>query len=216
VDPADGKLPSLTPEGQKAQTQLAETAKTSPADGPESRNLFERCITRGLPGAMMGDFYNHNYQILQAPGYVVISVEMIHDARIIPVDGRPHVGQQIRQWLGDSRGRWEGNTLIVETTNFKSISDRTINRMLGIIIFGTSATGRVIERFTRLDADTIDYQVTVDDPATYTRPWTAAVPMTTQQGTLFEFACHEGNYGMVGILEGHRAEEKAAEAAKRK
>jgi len=216
VDPPDGKLPSLTPEGQKTQTQLAETAKTSPADGPESRNLFERCITRGLPGAMMGDFYNHNYQILQAPGYVVISVEMIHDARIVPLDGRPHVGQQIRQWLGDSRGRWEGNTLIVETTNFKSISDRTINRMLGIIIFGTSATARVIERFTRLDADTIDYQVTVDDPATYTRPWTAAVPMTTQQGTLFEFACHEGNYGMVGILEGHRAEEKAAEAAKRK
>ena len=215
VDPPDGKLPSLTPEGQKAQTQLAAAGKTSPADGPESRSLFERCITRGLPGAMMGDFYNHNYHILQTPGYVVISVEMIHDARIIPLDGRPHVGQQIRQWLGDSRGRWEGNTLIVETTNFIDISDRTINRMLGVIIFGTSATARVIERFTRLDADTIDYQVTVDDRATYTRPWTAAIPMTKLQGTLFEFACHEGNYGMVGILAGHRAEEKAAEAAKR-
>jgi hypothetical protein len=216
VDPPDGKLPPLTQEEQKAQRQLAEARKTSPADGPESRNLFERCITRGLPGAMMGDFYNHNYHILQTPGYVVISVEMIHDVRIIPLDGRPHVGQQIRQWLGDSRGRWEGNTLIVETTNFNNISDRTINSMLGVIVFGTSATGRVIERFTRLDADTIDYQVTVDDPATYTQPWTAAIPMTKLQGTLFEFACHEGNYGMVGILAGHRAEEKAAEAAKSK
>jgi hypothetical protein len=216
VDPPDGKLPPLTPEGQKAQTQLAEARKTRPADGPESRSLFERCITRGLPGAMMGNFYNHNYHILQTPGYVVISVEMIHDARIIPLDGRPHLSQQIRQWLGDSRGRWEGNTLIVETTNFNNISDRAINGMLGVVMFGTSATARVIERFTRLDADTIDYQVTVDDPATYTQPWTAAVPMTKLQGTLFEFACHEGNYGMAGILAGHRAEEKAAEAAKRK
>jgi hypothetical protein len=216
VDPPDGKLPALTQEEQKAQRQLAEARKTSPADGPESRNLFERCITRGLPGAMMGDFYNHNYHILQTPGYVVISVEMIHDARIIPLDGRPHMGQQIRWWLGDSRGRWEGNTLIVETTNFNNISDRTINGMLGAIVFGTSPTGRVIERFTRLDADTIDYQVTVDDPATFTQPWTAAIPMTKLQGTLFEFACHEGNYGMVGILAGARAEEKAAEAAKGK
>jgi hypothetical protein len=217
VDPPDGRLPLLTREGQTAQTQLAEARKMGPADGPESRSLFERCITRGLPGAMMGNFYNHNYHILQTPGYVVISVEMIHDARIIPLDGRPHVGQQIRQWLGDSRGRWDGNTLIVETTNLNNISDRTINRALGIIMFGTSATARVIERFTRLDADTIDYQVTVDDPATYTQPWTAAIPMAKLQGTLFEFACHEGNHhGMVGILAGHRAEEQAAETAKRK
>src|SRR5881628_343551 len=214
VNPTDGRLPALTPDAQTKQTARAAARKISPADGPEDRSTFERCITRSLPGSMMPGFYNHNYQILQTPGYVVIHVEMIHDSRIIPLDGRAHVGQNIRQWLGDSRGRWEGNTLIVETTNFKNVSDRTINRMLGIIIFGTSATARVIERFTRLDADTIDYQVTVDDPATYTQPWTAAVPMTTQQGTLFEFACHEGNYGMVGILAGHRAEEKAAEAAK--
>jgi hypothetical protein len=147
---------------------------------------------------------------------VVIAVEMIHDTRIIPLDGRPHVGQQIRQWLGDSRGRWEGKTLVVETTNFNSVSDRTINRMLGIVMFGTSATARIVERFTRADADTIDYQVTVEDSVTYTKPWTVAVPMTKLQGTLYEFACHEGNYGMVGILEGHRAEEKAAAAARRK
>ena len=216
VDPPDGKLPPLTPEGQAAQARLAAAAKASPADGPESRNLFERCITRGLPGAMMGDFYNHNYHILQTPGYVVISVEMIHDVRIIPLDGRPHVGPQIQQWLGDSRGRWDGGTLVVETTNLANVNDRAVNRMLGIIIFGTSPKARVIERFTRLDAETIDYQVTVDDPATYTRSWTAAVPMTRLQGTLFEFACHEGNYGMEGILVGHRAEEKAAAAAGRK
>ena len=194
VDPPDGKLPPLTPEGQKARTELTAARKAGPADGPESRNLFERCITRGLPGAMMGNFYN----------------------RIIPLDGRPHVGGQIRQWLGDSRGRWEGNTLIVETTNLNNIGDVATSRMLGPVLFGTSATARVIERFTRLAADTIDYQVTVDDPATYTRPWTAAIPMTKLQGTLFEFACHEGNYGMFGILAGQRAEEKAAEAAKRK
>ena len=213
VDPPDGKLPPLTREAQNSRDRLAETRITNPADGPESRNLFERCITRGLPGAMMGDFYNHNNNILQAPGYVVISVEMIHHARVIPLDGRPHLDQQIRQWLGDSRGRWEGDTLIVETTNFDNVGARRINSMLGVIVFSTSATARVIERFTRLDVETIDYQVTVDDPATYTRPWTAAIPMTKLQGTLFEFACHEGNRGMVGILAGTRAEEKAAEAA---
>jgi hypothetical protein len=210
VEPADGRLPPLTPGGQKRQTEQAEARKTSPADGPESRSLYERCITRGLPGAMMPGFYNHNYQILQTPGYVVILVEMIHDARIIPLDGRPHVGQNIRQWLGDSRGRWEGNTLVVETTNFNNIGDRNI------AAFGTSETARVVERFTRVDADTVDYQVTVDDPATYTKPWTAAIPMMKLEGTLFEYACHEGNYGMVGILAGHRAEEKAAEKATRK
>ena len=210
VDPPDGKLPPLTPEEQNRQTVRAETMKTSPADGPESRNPYERCITRGLPGAMMPGFYNHNYHILQSPGYVVMLVEMIHDARVIPLDGRPHVGRRIRQWLGDSRGRWEGNTLVVETTNFNTISER------GIAAFGTSETARIVERFTRVDANTIDYQVTVDDPVTYTKPWTAAIPMSKLKGPLFEYACHEGNYGMHGILAGHRAEEKAAEAAKRK
>ena len=205
VDPPEGRLPPLTPEGQKKQAERAEARKTSPADGPEDRSAYERCITRGLPGSMMPGFYNHNYQILQTPGYVVILVEMIHDARIIPLDGRPHVGQQIRQWLGDSRGRWEGNTLVVESTNFKAINDRNIT------VFGSGGeTGRVIERFTRVGANTIDYQVTLDDPATFTRPWTAAIPMTKIEGPLFEYACHEGNHGMVGILEGHRAEEKAA------
>jgi hypothetical protein len=208
VEPADGKLPPLTPEGQARLATRTESRKTSPADGPESRNLYERCITRGLPGAMMPGFYNHNYQILQTPGYVVILVEMIHDARIIPLDGRPHLGKGIRQWLGDSRGRWEGNTLVVETTNFKSINDS------GTLVFGIAGeNSRIIERFTRVDADTVDYKVTVDDPATYTKPWTAAIPMTKLEGGLFEYACHEGNYALPGILAGARAEEKAARLA---
>jgi hypothetical protein len=134
----------------------------------------------------------------------VLLVEMIHDARIIPMDGRPHVDAGIRQWLGDSRGRWEGNTLVIETTNLNDINDRTRT------VFGTGATARVIERFTRVDADTIDYQVTVDDPATYTKSWTAAIPMTKLEGALFEYACHEGNYGLTNILSGHRAAEQAA------
>ena len=131
---------------------------------------------------------------------------MIHDARIIPLDGRPHVGQQVRQWLGDSRGRWEGNTLVVETTNLNNMEDRSVTA------FGTSQTGHVIERFRRVDAETIDYHVTVDDPVTYTKPWTAAIPMTKDSAPdrIYEYACHEGNYGMGGILSGHRAEEKAA------
>jgi hypothetical protein len=209
VEPPDGKLPALTPEGQKRQAARTDARKISPADGPEDRNLYERCITRGLPGAMMPGFYNHNYQILQTPGYVVILVEMIHDARIIPLDGRPHLGKGIRQWLGDSRGRWEGNTLVVETTNFKNINDS------GTLVFGTAGeNSRIIERFTRVDANTVDYHVTVDDPVTFTKPWTAAIPMTKLEGGLFEYACHEGNYALPGILAGARAEEKAARATK--
>ena len=210
VEPPDGRLPPLTPEEQKRTAERTAARKTSPADGPEVIGVFTRCITRGMPGAMMPGFYNHNYHILQTPGYVVILVEMVHDARIIPLDGRPHVGQNIRQWLGDSRGRWEGNTLVVETTNFVNITDRNIAN------FGTSETARVIERFTRVDADTIDYQITINDPATYTKPWTAAIPMTKLEVPLFEYACHEGNYAMPGILAGTRAEEKAAEQATRK
>ena len=213
VDPPDGRLPALTAEGQEVQSRQAAAWRTSPADGPESRDLFERCVTRGLPGTMMGNFYNHNYQILQTGDYVVIFAEMIHDVRIISLDGPPHVGRQIGQWLGDSRGHWEGDTLVVETTNLRAVDQTTISRGLGVITLGTSAAARVIERFTRLGADVIDYQVTVDDPAIYTAPWTAAVPMTTRQGPLFEYACHEGNYGLTGILAGHRIEERAAEAA---
>jgi hypothetical protein len=171
----------------------------SPADGPEDRPLAERCIlwpTAGPP--MLPSGYNNNYQILQTPRQVVILVEMIHDVRIIPLDARPHASPNIRQWLGDSRGRWEGNTLVVTTTNF---TNKTNFR-------GSSENLRLTERFTRLDADTINYEFTVDDPTTFTKPWTAAVPMTKAEGPIFEYACHEGNYGMTNLLSGARAEEK--------
>ncbi len=204
VDPPDGRLPPLTSVAQRFAEREAEARKLSPADKPEDRGPYERCITRALPGAMMPGFYNHNYQIFQTPGYVVILVEMIHDARIIPMDGRPHVGAGIRQWLGDSRGRWEGNTLVVETANLRHIDQRNV------AVFGTSEQGRVIERFTRVGADTMDYQVTVEDPAWFTQPWTASTPMTKVDGPLYEYACHEGNYGLPNILAGHRKEEAAA------
>ena len=206
VDPADGKLPPLMPKEVTRRAELAGARDRDP-DGPEDLSLYVRCISRGLPGAMMPGFYNHNYQIFQTPGYVVILVEMIHDARIIPLDGRPHVGHDIRQWLGDSRGRWEGNTLVVETTNFTKVNGRTRT------VFGASETTHLVERFTRVDENTIDYQFTVTDPTEYARPWTAALPMTNLGGQLFEYACHEGNYGLENILAGARAAEKTAEVA---
>ena len=144
----------------------------------------------------------NEYQIFQAPGYVVILVEMIHDARIIPLDGRPHADQRIRQWLGDSRGRWEGDTLVVETTNFTPVNGRALT------VFGANETTRLVERFTRIDDTTIDYQFTVSDPAEYTTPWTASIPMTNLDGLLYEYACHEGNYGLENILAGARAAER--------
>jgi hypothetical protein len=177
---------------------------------------------------MFPGFYNHNYQIFQTPAYVVIYVEMIHDVRIIPVDGRSHVRAGIKQWLGDSRGRWEGNTLIVETTNLRDIDQNTVVGLeprgddppgsgalpafgtRSLTVFGTSERGRVIERFTRLGPDVIDYQVTVDDPAWYTRPWTASIPMSKVKGPVYEYACHEGNYGLPNILAGQRQEEREA------
>jgi hypothetical protein len=204
LQPEDGRLPALTPAAQKLADQQTAARKVSPADKPEDRGPYERCITRGLPGSMLPGFYNHNYQIFQTPGYVVISVEMIHDARIIPMDGRSHVNGGIKQWLGDSRGRWEGNTLVVETTNLRDVDQRNV------AVFGTTDKGKVIERFTRLGPDTMDYQVTVDDPAWYTQSWTASIPMTKVEGPLYEYACHEGNYGLPNILSGHRQEEREA------
>jgi hypothetical protein len=195
VDPPDGRVPALTAEGQK--TAAARAARGY--DSWEDRSLWERCITRGLP--MVPGPYNNNYQILQTPGFVVILHEMIHDARIIPLDGRPHVSQNIRQWFGDSRGRWEGNTLVVDTTNF---TEKTNFR-------GSTHGLHLIERFTRVDANTVKYEFTIDDPTTFTRKWTAAIPMMSTDELLYEYACHEGNYGMVNLLSGARVQEKAAE-----
>jgi hypothetical protein len=199
TDPPDGRVPALTPAAQSRADARAEARRRSPADGPEDRSLVERCIlwpTAGPP--MVPGAYNNNYQILQAPGHVAILIEMIHDVRIIPLDGRPHAPQAIRQWMGDSRGRWDGNTLIVTTTNF---TDKTIFR-------GSSANLKIVERFTRVDPDTLDYQFSIDDPESFTRSWTAAVPMTKTDGPIFEYACHEGNYGMTNLLKGARAEDK--------
>ena len=199
VDPPDGKIPALTPEAQKRQAARAEYRRLHPADGPEDLSLNNRCIlwpTAGPP--MLPGAYNNNYQIVQSPGYVVIFVEMIHDARIIPLDGRPHVPQNVRLLMGDSRGRWEGNTLVVETTNF---TDKTAFR-------GSGPNFHLIERFTRTSPDTIVYEFTANDESSFTRPWTAQIPMKKTPDPIFEYACHEGNYGMEGILRGARADEK--------
>jgi hypothetical protein len=204
MDPADGKLPALTAEA-KARIAARVNTRDRPAQGPEDRSLWERCLSRGemprLPGT-----YNNNVQIFQGAGYVVLYYEMIHENRIIPLDGRPHVGPEIRQWLGDSRGRWDGNTLVVDTTNF---TDKTSLRESGSGL-------HLIERFTRTDANSIDYSFTVEDPATFTKSWSAGLPWSRVPGMVYEYACHEGNHGLRGILAGARADERAeADAAKK-
>ena len=211
VDPPDGRIPLLAPEAQKREAARAEArSKRGPADSWEDRNLAERCITRGAPKLPGG--YNNNFMIVQTPEYVAILQEMIHEVRIIPLDGSPHVSQNIRQWLGDSRGHWEADTLVVDTTNFRDEIRFNLFNCCG----SAGANLHLVERFTRVDNDTIDYQYTVDDPTTYARPWTVAVPLTMAPGPIYEYACHEGNYGMAGILAGARAEEKAAQEAKQK
>ena len=195
VDPPDGRVPALTAEGQKRATERAARGY----DSWEDRSLWERCITRGLP--MIPGPYNNNYQILQTPGYVVILHEMIHDARIIPLDTQPHIGKNIRQWFGDSRGKWEGDTLAVDTTNF---ADKASYR-------GSTDGLHLIERFTRINAETVRYEFTIDDPTTFTKRWTTSIPMQHTDEQIYEYACHEGNYGMVNLLSGARAQEKAAE-----
>ena len=152
----------------------------------------------------MPGFYNHNYHILQTPNYVAIRVEMIHDTRIIPLDGRPHVKHPIQQWLGDSRGHWEGNTLVVETTNVTAdLQDR------GATVFAIGGNLRLVERFTRVDENTIDYQFTVHDPSSFAEPFTVSLPMSALGGDLFEYACHEGNYAIANMLSGARAKDAA-------
>jgi hypothetical protein len=206
VDPRDGRVPPLTSDAQQKAAVRAEARRLHPADGAESTSLADRCIVRGTAvPPMLPAGYNNNYQIVQTPDHVVILVEMIHDARIIPLDARPHLSNKIRQWLGDSRGRWEGRTLVVETTNF---TDKTNFR-------GSGENLHVVERFTRVDEDTLLYQFTVDDPQSFTRPWSAEIPMKRAAGPLFEYACHEGNYSMENTLSTVRDEEEAANKANR-
>ena len=217
VDPPEGRVPPLTPAAQKRLDAALVNARLHPADGPEDRPLAERCLlwpTAGPP--MLPGAYNNNYQIVQAPGYVTIVVEMIHDIRVIPTDGRPHLPPGVRQWMGDPRGHWEGNTLVVETTNFTDKTSDVGAGMQRATFRGSDDRLRLIERFTRVDKDTILYEFTVDDPTAFTKPWTAQIPMTRSPDRLFEYACHEGNYAMTGVLAGARAEEKKIEDAARK
>jgi hypothetical protein len=201
VDPPDGRVPPLTPAAQKQVAARARERNLHPTDGPEDRSLPERCLLWPSAGPpMLPTAYNSNYQIVQGPGYVAILVEMIHDARIIPLDSRPHPGSNIRQWLGDSSGRWDGNTLTVDTTNF---TGKTGFR-------GSGENLHLVERLTLTDPNTIRYEFTADDPATFTRSWKAEIPMRRTQGPIFEYACTEGNYALADILKGARAEEKRA------
>jgi len=217
TDPPDGKIPAMTPEAQKQFAADQEHHKLHPHDGPEDLSTFERCITWITSGPpMLPTAYNNNYQIIQTPDHVMIMTEMVHDVRIIPTDGRSHSG--IRQWKGDSVGRYEGDTLVVETINF--------NGKRGW--FGTPTTEgggerrpdqkmKVTERFSRIGPEVLRYQFTVDDPGIYTKPWSGEIDMQPLKGSMVEYACLEGDQGMELILKGARADEKAAaEAAQKK
>jgi hypothetical protein len=207
VDPPDGRLPPLTAAAQqRVAARAAERKLRGPADSWEDRSLYERCITRGILG-LLPVIYNNGTQIVQSPDSVAFTYEMIHEARLIPLDGRPHVGSSIRSYMGNSRGRWEGNTLVIETTNF--LPERTAAGGTP-----TSDAFRLIERLTRVGENTLQYEATIHDEKTWTRPWTISLPLTRDNSgfPVFEYACHEGNYALEGILSGARAEEKAAEA----
>jgi len=199
VDPPDGRIPALTPLAQKRAEQVKEARRLHPADGPEDRPVGERCILLNSAGPpMMPSAYNNNYQVVQTAQTFVILNEMVHDARVIPLDGRPHVPQNIRLWMGDSRGHWDGNTLVVDTTNF---TNQTPFR-------GSGPNLHLTERFTRMDAETLLYEFTVNDPESFAKPWSVAIPSVRTTGPILEYACNEGNYGMSGLLSAARAEEK--------
>jgi len=205
VAPEDGKIPPMTAEGEQRNAARAEAQRRLGErwDSAQANQLDDRClIMRGSGPPMMDAGYNANYQIVQTPQHVMILVEMIHDVRLIPLDGRAQPHANVRQWMGTSRGRWDGDTLVVETTNFNGKNP----------FRGSSEHMRVIERFTRVADDEIMYSFTIDDPATWTRPWTAELPMKATFGPLFEHACHEGNYGLYNTLVGARLEEARAAA----
>lgn len=208
IEPGNGRIPALTPAAQRAVEQRTAYMAAHPADRPSDRWLTERCIMFGASVPMLPEPYNNNYRIFQTPDHVVILVEMNHDARIIPLAGAPHTSPTIAQWLGDSRGRFEGDTLVVETRNFKFNEQSRFG--VGYLNGISDENLRVTERFTRTDADTIMYRAIIEDPTVFTSPWTVEIPLTPSDGPLFEVACHEGNLGLANILSGHRAEERAA------
>ena len=195
TDPADGRVPPLTAEAQRRRAGANLDRSQRGVDGPENRTLSERCITFGVPRLQAA--YNSYIQIFQTTNTVAIVMETIHDARLIPLDGRPHIGKTLRQWHGDSVGRWEGDTLVIDTTNYSPKSD----------FRGAHEHLHVVERLTRVSPNRIDYEIRIDDPATWARPWTVMIPLKLAHEQIYEYACHEGNDGMAGILEGARAEE---------
>ncbi len=209
VDPADGHVPALTPEAQARRAAIAAARKPRPESWLDI-SIYDRCITRGVAGSMFPVIYGNGTEIVQEPGYVAIRYEMIHETRIVPLDGRPHAPAALRTYMGDPRGHWEGNTLVVETTNFLAAGNGIGGNGGGVPY---SEDLKLVERFTRLDDRSLQYEVTITDPKTYTAPWTVAFPITHEPGySIFEYACHEGNYAMSNSLSAARAEEKAAAA----
>jgi len=197
VDPPSGQIPPTTAESR----ERVPARRGRGADSWEDRSLYDRCITRGLPGSMMPAIYGNSYQIVQTPGFVAIRYEMVHETRIVPLDGSAHVGSPIDQHMGDGRGRWEGDTLVVETTNFRPES---------VYRGANPAALHLTERFTRVSADKVEWSVTVNDPTTWERPWTFAMPLTLDASEpIMEYACHEGNRAMENMLSAARAEERA-------
>jgi len=214
TDPQDGKVPPQTDEARQRAAAVALKRRggngfdVGPFDGPEDLSLYDRCISRGIPGSMMPAIYGNAYEIVQGPGYVAITYEMVHEARVIPLTSAPHPGERIRMYMGDAKGHWEGNTLVVETTNF---TDKIAYR-------GSSEHLKLTERFTRTGPDSVEWSSTFDDAHTWATPWTFAMTLSRKDDSQrpFEYACHEGNYAMFHLLEAQRAEDKAvAEDAKK-
>ena len=199
TDPSDGRLPAMTPAAEKIQAKAA-AARFSAAAGPEDRSLSERCITFGSP--RLGAGYNSYFQIFQSAKEVAIVMETIHDVRLISLDGSPHLPANMQTWLGDSRGHWAGDTLVVDTTNYKP----------GVFMNVSTEKLHVVEKFTRTGADTVKWEITIDDPGAWSKPWSAMIPLRHSDDAIYEYSCHEGNYGLQGILAGARADEKAAAA----
>jgi hypothetical protein len=198
IDPPDGKLPPMTADARARRDGEIAARKAHAFEDPEVFPLGERCVNFGIPRVQSG--YNSYLQIVQSPGYVTIMAEMAHDARVIPLDGRPHLDSRIRTWNGDSRGRWEGDTLVVDTTNFSPKSD----------FMGSHEDLHLTERFTRVGPDVLNYEFTIDDPTTWTKPWTAMIPLKLKDEMIFEYACHEGNEAIPNMLRGHRYQEREA------
>ena len=209
IDPPDGRLPAMTPQAQRREAAIAvwNDARNGEgiADSYEQRSMYDRCITRGLPGSMMPAIYGNAYRIVQTPDTVAIQYEMIHETRIVPLDDvsrRPHVGPRMHLWLGDARGHFDGDTLVVETTNFTNRTHFGYNNRYN------SERQKITERFTPIAPGKLNWQVTIDDPEVWTRPWTFAMTLTRDDSSpIFEYACHEGNYGLRDILSGARAED---------